>query len=1432
VSIGVLGPLTLGGATRLGPRDRTVLAALVVGGEEALSLDQLAEAVWGAEPPASWRKVLHGCVARLRRALGVDAIETVATGYRLAVAADDIDARRFDRLVRRGREQLALGDADRALFVIDEALGLWRGRPLADVEGWEPGRTEAGRLEESRLDAEELRLEAALRAGRHREILAEAHARVGEAPLRERRWALLALAQYRAGQQSESLASLRRIRALLNTELGVDPGQDLVTLERAILRHEPSLLAAEPPPDTSTTCPYRGLIAYDVEDAETFFGRDVETAECLRRLASAGVLAVVGASGSGKSSLVRAGVVAALRRQGRAVVVVTPGRAPMDSLPPVPQRGPAPVLVVDQCEEVFTLCRDPAERARYLTALAERAARAGLVVVLRADRFAEASAHPRFARLTERGLYLLGAMPADHLRTAIEAPASQAGLLLEPGLVDLLVRDVEGEPGALPLLSHALRQTWRRREGRTLTVAGYRDAGGIQQAVANTAEELYDRMPEEQRPLLRDMLLRLVTPTLDGAPSRSRVPRRLVATSATHDSMIERLVAARLVISDDGVVELAHEALARAWPRLRTWLDEDADGQRIRRHLTASADAWDGMGRPDSEVYRGARLAGALEWHRRSRVDLNPTEEAFLTAARNLAAAEESLALHRARQQARVNRRLRALLAAATVLMLLAAGAGVVASRQARRANATADVADARRIGANASTVSQADLSLLLAVQALRMHDSPATRASLLAALNRHPRLIGAVQDPDHTPGDIEISADGRSLVVVSGSRIGRFDTSTRAGGWHTIEATDAAVLRGGVAIRPDGGQIAVPFIAPRPSAEYAEDIPAVRLINTDGRVDAIARPGTLAHYPDPVALSYSPDGRRLAITYRQEEFANSATMVWDLANPAEPVARIITPWLTDFVHFSRDGTLLYTAHRATDVDDPTAPPPNAYASVFDARGPVTVIDVAGGRRLRQFAAPGRPLGLSPDGRLLVTAAEPPEGERATTGSAVVLVDSATGEHRARLDDGATADVRRARFSPDGRLVAVTAGDTTTVWAVETGERLESFPGHTRATVDAAFSPDSATLYTSDENGTTLVWDLRGDRRFAPRKAVIDAVPASVPEAAIAPDGRHAALNWVRTEPDGRTHGLLQMVDLRTGRTAPPVDTGHGRYHGPAWRPDSGQLATAGDDGFVRTWDPASGRLLHERQISQIGVPGIAYSRDGARLVVTDNRVLQLDPDGLRPVADLIRPRWDLKAPTVGKDDRTVAAIPTSIESDPSVSAPVPSNTIVLVDLHEGRTRVLGIDVTGVGSAVSPDGRRLAVAGQDGEILLLDLRSGARVRHPVVGHEGPAGPVAFSADGGTIVAGGRDGRVSVWDGATGDLLGTVTVAPAGVSTYPAFLPDGRTAVIVASDGTVHTLDTDPRSWIAYACEVVNRDMTGTEWSQTVGERPYQRTCHT
>ena len=429
MGISVLGPLTLGdSAPRLSRRETLVLAALAVAGDETLSADQLAEVLWHDTPPTSWNKNLQSCVVRLRKVLGPDAIETAGHGYRLTLPADAIDARQFEALASRGHELLKLGEPDRAAYTLGQALSLWRGRPFTELEEWEPGALEAARLTELRLDAQEWWVEASLQAGHHREVLAQAQSLAQAAPLRERRWELLALAQYRAGRQGEALSTIAGVRRRLVDELGIDPSPRLEELEGAILRQDPALDTAEIRQHPDETCPYLGLMPYDVDDDEAFFGRDRDIGLCRARLDADGVLAVLGPSGCGKSSLVRAGLVAVLRREGHHCDVITPGRHPLGSLPPPRTSGKPRPLVVDQAEELFSLCHDAAERERFVQLLADHTRAAPLVLVLRADRMGDVSAHPPLAQLVERGLYVLAAMSPDDLRTAIEGPARQAGL--------------------------------------------------------------------------------------------------------------------------------------------------------------------------------------------------------------------------------------------------------------------------------------------------------------------------------------------------------------------------------------------------------------------------------------------------------------------------------------------------------------------------------------------------------------------------------------------------------------------------------------------------------------------------------------------------------------------------------------------------------------------------------------------------------------------------------------------------------------------------------------------------------------------------------------------------------------------------------------------------------------------------------------------
>jgi WD40 repeat protein/DNA-binding SARP family transcriptional activator len=1411
--IGVLGPLTVdGNGGGLAPRDRVVLAALASRPGEGVSAEMLAEALWGEQPPTSWRKVVPGCVMRLRRVLGADTIVTVPGGYRLVVPGDEVDAQRFERLVGRAQQLLTLGEPERAAHLATEALGLWRGRPLGDLDGWDSGQIEAARLEELRREAEELHLDAALAAGRYRDVLAEAQARVAEAPLRERRWALLATAQYQAGRQGEALRTLHRARTVLATELGIDPGPDLVALEQAILRQDPSLAAHDARPEPAATCPYPGLIAYDVGDADGFFGRDADVAECLRRLASVGVLAVVGPSGSGKSSLVRAGVAAALVRDGRRVVIVSPGAHPMEALSAVRDRGPDPVLVVDQCEQAVSLCSDTGERSQFFAALAEQALGAPVVVAMRADRLGDATTQPEFARLVERGLHLLGPMAEPELRAAIEGPAHQAGLLLEAGLTDLLVREVEGEPGALPLLCHALHQTWERREGRTLTVAGYQAAGGIRGALSRTAEEVYEQVPPERRADLRDLLLRLVESSIDGDPVSTPVPRRSLVTDPEHEHLVDLLVDARLVTSDDGVIALSHESLARAWPRLRGWLDDDADGQRVLRHLSGAAVAWDSMGRPDTELYRGVRLRTTVEWRERTRPTLTDTERDFLDDGRRQADAE-------AGRQRRTRRRRRGLVAAVAVLVVAAALTGVLAVRQAEQARVAAVTADARRASSLSRDADAVDEALLLAVEAVGLEDSPEARASLLAALSRNPALMGSYRHDTGTPTNLSspvvaVAPDGETLIAGDGATAAAHDPDTLDVA-QPLDASPSSVV-----YRPDGEQLAVSTHTFTSNTGYdvvLDTIP-VRLLNAatlePEPVQLGGWPAGAVHAWD---LDYSADGRRLAALLcvmhdvYAWDFTCTAT-VWDPARPERPVRSIPVSrphrraWRASL---SADGSLLYVGSYdpALEVYD--------VATGALLRSIALTPDLAAGSHAEPW---GDTLEISPDGTTVAV----------RDLNDVVLLDADTLTEQERLT-GHTQPVHALEFSHDGtRLASGSADGAIIVWDLATGYQVEQLRGHAERVRALAFGPDDDALYSVADDRVLLVWDLRGDRRFIPRLATIPG-PNFTLVALPAPDGE--AVAYLESPIGGGGH-TVRFLDVAAGRLGEAIVTDRA-ISGPGWRPGGfEEFATADDEGFVRVWDWRRGTLTEEQQVTSAPIAFLGYTPDGSEIVGLDGApsIFRVDADTLEPIGEHIPLEQDTE--TRGERSANPSAFVTVGPDGRTAFAEVGAN-LALVDLVEGRVlRQLDLGLGAARFGVSPDGRRLAVTANTGEVGLLELEDGTWIRPPIVAHPAFALGATWAPDGTVFATSGGDGRVILWDGRTAERLATVLPGHPNSWAFSRFLPDGHTLIIATTDHEVFTWDTRPESWVERACAVAGRNFTTDEWTVAFGDRPYRRTCPT
>jgi DNA-binding SARP family transcriptional activator len=798
VTLGVLGPLQVDGTPApLSHRDRVVLAALAVTPGGVVAAESLADALWGASLPPSAAKVVQGAILRIRRLLGRSAVESVPGGYRLTVVGDDLDSSRFDRLAERGRALAAVGEPSRAVVALEQALGLWRGPAFDELDGWLPGREEARRLDEQRLVLEEEWLEVGLGCGRAHELIGPAQRLATQCPHRERRWQLLATALYGAGRQAEALEVLRRAGTALREEHGLDPSPAMADLERAVLHQDPSLpVGSRGVPGGTGGCPYPGMAAFDVEDADMFFGREAEKATCMGRLAAHPVLVVVGPSGSGKSSLVRAGVVPALARSGRRMVVVTPGADPLATLDVA--LGSSPVgagLVVDQLEELFIRDHDHDLIERFLDRVAGRAIHGPVVITVRADHLGGLAASSELTHLADRGIHLLTPMAEPDIRRAIQEPARHAGLLLEPGLVDLLLRDVLGEPAALPHLSHALAETWDRREGDVLTVEGYLASGGIRGAVAQSAELLFESLDPAGRETLRSLLLRLVTPSLTGDPVSTRVPARILRASDGGSEVLDQLVRARLVTTDEDTVAIAHESLALAWPRLRSWLDDDVDGRRSLGHLQVAADGWASTRRPEEELYRGGRLQTALEWKERSHPFLSRDEEDFLDASVLGESAQERHARDQLRGQIQQNRRLRRLLTAVATFLVLALVAGGVAivsgqrlqasERDARDAGIAARDAEAQaraaRVGTAALLEPRADTSLLVARQAVALADTSQTSVDLLRALDAEQGLL-SIRDlklGSNIGAQTVMSPDHRRLMSWQEDGIHLVDTAT-----------------------------------------------------------------------------------------------------------------------------------------------------------------------------------------------------------------------------------------------------------------------------------------------------------------------------------------------------------------------------------------------------------------------------------------------------------------------------------------------------------------------------------------------------------------------------------------------------------------------------------------------------------------------------
>jgi basic membrane lipoprotein Med (substrate-binding protein (PBP1-ABC) superfamily)/DNA-binding SARP family transcriptional activator len=692
-----------------GPKQRLVLALLLAEPNTTVSVERLIDGVWGETPPDSARHTLQSYVSELRKSLG-ETIERDTAGYSARVDRDQLDALDFEARVSEARARLDHDPAG-AVAELDAALALWRGRPFEDFPDQDALQGDAVRLEELRVVAIESALGARLALGDHSIVAVEIERVIRAHPYREELRALQMLALYRSGRQAEALRSFQVMRSALAEELGIDPSPRLRRLEEQILLQDPDLDPRQPAATSTVHAvvrgenPYMGLRPFRESDAARFFGQERLIADLAARvLSDATFTAVVGPSGSGKSSAVQAGLLPHVRRElpSTRIAMLQPGSQPFAELEAALAGLPGPerpttvatlrssstglrdaaarvleghrarlLLVVDQFEELFTLT-DPDEADAFLTALSEAAddpeGRIHVLVTMRADFYDRPLAVPRFGRRFADNVVTVVPMGPDDLEAAATQPARQLDVRIEPRLMARLIADVAGQPNALPLFQYALTELFDERVGSVLDLATYERVGGVRKAVARRAETLYSRLDGPEQEAVRQLFLRIATVS-DAVIGRRRVPASeltaldvdIVALQSAIDSFSRyRLLALdRDPTTGAPTVEVAHEALLGEWHRLRDWIDESRDDLATHARFAIAVQEWESAARETGYLLTGARLEDYERWAATSRLKLTITEQTFVQQSVDARDAESVHGLELEAAAARQRRRSR-----------------------------------------------------------------------------------------------------------------------------------------------------------------------------------------------------------------------------------------------------------------------------------------------------------------------------------------------------------------------------------------------------------------------------------------------------------------------------------------------------------------------------------------------------------------------------------------------------------------------------------------------------------------------------------------------------------------------------------------------------------------------------------------------------
>jgi WD40 repeat protein/DNA-binding XRE family transcriptional regulator len=1216
-------------------------------------------------------------------------------------------------------------------------------------------------------------------------------------------------------------------------------------------------------PDEGLENPYKGLRAFGEADADDFFGRETLVQELLGRMSEAGdleagagqelarFLAVVGPSGSGKSSAVRAGLIPALRRGGLPgsdkwfIVDMLPGAHPWEELeaallrvavnPPQSllaqlrqdERGllravrrvlPADevielALVIDQFEELFTLVVDEAERARFLdslvTAVLDPRSRLRVVITLRADFTHRALEYVDFGELIcQRTQFVLPLTP-DELELAIAGPAGRVGMVLEPGLMNTMLHDVGEQPGTLPLLQYALTELFERRQGRVLTGAAYQASGGVSGALARRAEELYAGLEIAGQEAARQLFLRLITPGEGSEDTRRRVLRaelegltdeerttkdegRRIAgegngrempgadghsssvlrlSSAVMDQVIDLYGRYRLLTFDHDpvtrgpTVEVAHEALLRAWGRLREWLEAGRADVRMQRLLGVAAAEWAAAGRDASFLLRGTRLDRFEEWAAHSTLALTQEERAYLAASLT----DREVRRAQARRAQTVLRVLRAFVGVAAVvafvLAIFAFNARATAQRERDNARREAEVNHSLVLADSAQRAyenGESDLGLALALEAVRLDQPPteARRALTTVAYGSGTRAI--LQERGNTIKSVAISP-----------------VPQESGGWLALSASC--------------GQLDAQNRCTQGEVILWDLETGAELRRLQGHTDWVN------------GVAFSPDGKSAL-----SASADGTLILWDIS------AALPGPAGTGNTSVAAGAIIRRFEGHTGGVNGVAFSPDGHTALSASDDGSLILWDVANGQIVRRFQ--GHTRGVT-------RVAFSPDGKTALSGSydkSLILWDVGSGQAMRRLE-GHTDYITGLVFHPDGRTALSTSYDfTLRQWDLETGQELRQqfFPatlgvlalspdgrlaitgviqevrlwdvgkwreagrllGHADGIYAITVSPDGRLALSGTDGGELRLWDLAGQGEL--RRFPTDGTPLWA--VAVSHDGRRLLA--------GAFSGETLVYDVERGELVQrlpgdiPVSP-----NALAFSPDDRYALVGNGDFFTGAltkslvlWDLASGQPVHRFEGHTDLVRSLAFSPDGRSALAGSQG------DTANPVTgDLIL--WDVQTGQLIRrfdDTEDVTGIAFSADGKRAVSGSALSPNVSIWEVASGRAIHYFESHEGFVFAVAfgPGEQTVLYASGNGALILMDAETGQVLRR-YLGHDSAVWGLDISPDGRYALSGSEDSTVILWDFETGELLRRFTGHTGWVPSV-AFSPDGQTAFSVSDDGSL------------------------------------------